>query len=174
MCARPEPLQHLCIRMRSSLSQAPLTGWLCSSANARPEMAPSAPSHPDVPTLPALPHLLSFKDQGASRRCRRRRLTSSLGSSVPSPELTRLQSGALRRHKASVSCSRNPGDTRAPGFLPRSFPNPLLEDGIQITSDFLCGAAVMERGQPLSPLSPHPSRSSSLFLPRSNMGFFFF
>lgn len=68
VCARPEPLQHLCIRMRSSLSQAPLTGWLGFSANARPEMASSAPSHPAVPTLLALPHLLSFKNQGASRR----------------------------------------------------------------------------------------------------------
>lgn len=70
MCvrARPEALQHLCIRMRSSLSQAPLTGWLGSSANARPEMASSAPSHPAVPTLLALPHLLSFKDQGVSQR----------------------------------------------------------------------------------------------------------
>jgi hypothetical protein len=67
VCARPEPLQHLCIRMRSSLSQAPLTGWLGSSANARPEMASSAPSHPAVPTLLALPHLLSFKDQGVSQ-----------------------------------------------------------------------------------------------------------
>lgn len=68
VCARaPQPLQHLCIRMRSSLSQAPLTGWLGSSANARPETASSAPSHPAVPTLLALPHLLSFKNQGASQ-----------------------------------------------------------------------------------------------------------
>lgn len=89
MCARPKPLQHLCIRMRSSLSQAPLTGWLGSSANARPEIASSAPSHPAVPTLLALPHLLSFKDQGASLEHRRTaRLPSSLASSVPSPELT--------------------------------------------------------------------------------------
>lgn len=60
VCARPEPLQHLCIRMRSSLSQALLTGWLGSSGS-------SAPSHPAVPTLLALPHLLSFKDQGVSQ-----------------------------------------------------------------------------------------------------------
>lgn len=66
VCARPEPLQHLCIKMCSSLFQALLTGWLQSSANALRGPGDGfllPPSHPlPVPTLPALPHLLSFKD----------------------------------------------------------------------------------------------------------------
>lgn len=53
VCARPEPLQHLCIKMCSSLSQAPLTGWLLSSANAGAlEMTSSAPSTRSRPHPP--------------------------------------------------------------------------------------------------------------------------
>jgi hypothetical protein len=62
VCARPEPLQHLCIKMCSSLSPAPLTGWLRSGRR----WLPLPPPNSSVPTLPALPHLLSFKDQAAA------------------------------------------------------------------------------------------------------------
>lgn len=60
VCARPEPLQHLCIKMCSSLFQALLTGWLQSSANALRGPGDGfllPPSHP-LPTPSLRPHWL--------------------------------------------------------------------------------------------------------------------
>lgn len=60
VCARPEPLQHLCIKMCSSLSQAPLTGWLRSSANAwgALEMASFGPPPAPFPSPPSRLYLI--------------------------------------------------------------------------------------------------------------------
>lgn len=73
VCARPAPLQHLCIKMCSSLSRALLTGWLGPPPAAL--WGPGdglllPPPTRFVPTLPALPHLLSSKDLGASQGTR--------------------------------------------------------------------------------------------------------
>lgn len=90
VCARPEPLQHLCIKMCSSLSLAPLTGWLLSSANARAlEMTSSAPS-PPFPSPPSWLYLICCHLRtGASQSARvfhmHGRLSSRALSGLPPP-----------------------------------------------------------------------------------------
>lgn len=172
VCARPEPLQHLCIKMCSSLSLAPLTGWLLSSANARAlEMTSSAPSPPlPVPTLLALPHLLSFKDR-SEPECPRLPYAwaAQLKGAVwpapstpapPSPDPTQPRAegaaeGWAAEGEECASCSSNPWGLLEPNSLfPQKFEEGMQSRNLQLVAQGGWGGGLL-RG--------HPTCSSLLF-----------